>query len=83
MSDEATATIEYSAETKTLGDQIVALADARRTFLQVLRKDVKEIDEIIDERLQKAIDRTAPEAMKKLEKPYTIHSFHECRGNRQ
>lgn len=55
------------ADFKTLGEEIVALAGERRALLQVLRKDVKEIDEIIDERLQKTIDRTGPEAMKKLE----------------
>ena len=55
------------AEFKVLADEIVVLADQRHGALEAFRRDVLKIDQVIDENLQKAIDRTAPGAIKKLE----------------
>ncbi len=54
------------ADFKTLGDEIVTLADEQYALLQTIRKSVKEIDQLIDEKLQQAIDMTAPDGLKKL-----------------
>ena len=56
---------QYS-EFRALGDQIVQLASQRRRALEVFRRNVLEIDELIDEELQIAIDTTNPVGMKKL-----------------
>ncbi len=58
---------ELYREFKGLGDEIIALADRRRDALETFRKNVREIDELIDEKLQVSIDRTAPDAITKLE----------------
>ena len=50
-----------------LGDEIVTLAERRHSAMETFRLRVLEIDELIDEKLQKAIVRTAPDAMTKLE----------------
>ena len=57
----------FYGEFKALGDGIVALADRRRALLRQFKSDNLEIDELIDEKLQKGIDRAAPDAMNKLE----------------
>lgn len=49
------------------GYEIMALVDQRYVALQILQKDAKEIDDVIDKRLQMTIDRTAADGMKKLE----------------
>ena len=54
-------------EFKTLGDEITSLSKQRYVSLAVFRKDVLEIDELIDEKLQPAIDRSAADALTKLE----------------
>ncbi len=51
---------------KALGDEIVGLSDLRRNALETFRRDVLEIDELIDGKLQKALDTTAHEGMMKL-----------------
>ena len=58
---------ERYSEFKGLGDEIIALADRRRDALETFRKNVREIDDLIDEKLQVSIDRTAPDAITKLE----------------
>ena len=58
---------ERYREFKELGDEIIALADRRRAALETFRKNFREIDDLIDEKLQGSIDRTAPDAIKKFE----------------
>lgn len=58
---------ELYQDFKTLGDEIVTMARQRQNDLLVLRQDVVQIDELIDEKLQPAIDRSAADAMTKLE----------------
>ncbi len=55
------------AEFKELGTAIVALAEQQDADLRRFRTDVEKIDELIDEKLQKSIDRGAPDALVKLE----------------
>ena len=52
---------------KILGDEITSMSKRRSDDLQTLRKDVLEIDELIDEKLQPTIDRFAAGALTKLE----------------
>lgn len=52
-------------EFKVLGDEIVALADRRQGTLETFRRNAMEIDELIDEKIQKAIDTTIPGGLKK------------------
>ena len=54
-------------EFKTLGDQITSLAKRRSDDLGIFLKDVEIIDALIDDKLQPAIERTAPDALTKLE----------------
>ncbi len=54
-------------EFKHLGGEIVTLAEQRRAALQLFREDIKELDALVDDKLQKSIDRTAPDAVEKLE----------------
>ncbi len=54
-------------ESKGSGYEIMTLVDQRYVALQIFQKDVKEIGDLIDSRLQTAIDRTASDGMKKLE----------------
>ena len=58
---------ELYQDFKTLGDEIVSMSRQRRDDLLVLRQDVARIDELIDENPQPAIDRSAADAMTKLE----------------
>ena len=58
---------ELYRDFKTLGDEIVSMAKQRQDDLLVLRQDVARIDELIDEKLQPAIDRSAADAITKLE----------------
>ena len=51
---------------KLLGDEIVELADERRADLEKFRQNILEIDELIDDKLQIAIDRNAPGGPEKL-----------------
>ena len=52
-------------EFKALGDEIVALAGRQRGALETFRRNSLEIHEIIDEKLQKAIDITTPDGVRK------------------
>ena len=54
-------------EFKILGDDIITLIDERNTAIELLHKAVIEIDELIDNEIQGAIDRNAPDAFLKLE----------------
>ena len=54
-------------ESKRSGYEIMTLVDQTNATLQILQRDVKEIGDLIDSRLQTAIDRTASDGMKKLE----------------
>lgn len=54
-------------EFKGLGERIISNVKRRQAGLVQFRKDVKEIHRIIDTKLQKAYDKTGPEAMQKLE----------------
>jgi len=54
-------------EFKILGDDIITLIDVRNTAIELLHKAVIEIDELIDNEIQGAIDRNAPDAFLKLE----------------
>jgi methyl-accepting chemotaxis protein len=49
------------------GNKQVTLADQQYADLQLLRQGILEIDALIDEKIQAAIDRDSPEAMEKLE----------------
>ncbi|MDM8521079.1 GAF domain-containing protein [Anaerolineales bacterium HSG6] len=59
--------VQLYEEFKRLGDEIIMLVDKRHATLLLFREDVSEIDELIDEEFQAAIDRNAPDAIKKLE----------------
>jgi len=54
-------------EFKILGDEITAMSKRRFDDLAVFRKDVEAINALIDEKLQPAIDRSAADALTKLE----------------
>ena len=54
-------------EFKTLGDEITSMAKRRFDDLRVFRKNVETIDSLIDDKLQPAIDRSAADALTKLE----------------
>ncbi|MCH9053849.1 MAG: MCP four helix bundle domain-containing protein, partial [Proteobacteria bacterium] len=62
-------------EFKALGDEIVALADRRRGALETFRRYALEIDELIEEKLQKVIDITTPEGMKKWQAAATLNEL--------
>ena len=53
------------ADFKTLGNEIVALADERQSTLVAFRRDVLEIDEIIDERLKPSVEGNTLDEKKK------------------
>ena len=50
--------VAHYQEFKTLGDEIVALADRQRGALEAFRRNALEIDELINEKLQKLLDLT-------------------------
>ena len=52
---------------KQLADEIIVLVDDQQATLRMFRVNVIEIDELIDNKIQIAIDRTAPDAFRKLE----------------
>ncbi len=52
---------------KALGSEITTLTDRRSVDLLVFRDDVAKIDSLIDRRVRSAIDRSAPEALTKIE----------------
>ena len=52
---------------KRLGDEIVSMSDRRKVDIEIFRRDVEEIDALIDEKLQPAIDRTSAEGLTKIE----------------
>lgn len=54
-------------EFKVLGDEITSISKRRFDDLQVFRKDVLAIDELIDEKLQPGIDRSTADALTKVE----------------
>ena len=45
----------------------MAVTDKQHEDLRRLRKDVKEVDYLVEEKLQKSIDKRSPQAMDKLE----------------
>ena len=59
-------------EFKALGDEIIARADQQRVMMETFRRAALEINELIDEKLQKAIDMTAPDGMKKVHSAYEM-----------
>lgn len=59
--------MENYREFKTLGDEITSIAKRRFYDLQRFRRAVTAIDALIDEKLQLAIDRSAADALTKLE----------------
>ena len=65
----------FYGEFKVLGNEIVALADERQSALEAVQRIALEIDELIDQNLQKAIDMTVPDGPKKL------HAGHEMEIN--
>ena len=58
---------ELYRDFKTLGNEIVSMSKRRHDDLLVFRDDAEGIDELIDENLQPAIDRSAADALTKLE----------------
>ena len=54
-------------EFKQLGDQIMTLADQQATELLILRESIKDIEELIDEKLKISINRAVLRADMKLE----------------
>ncbi len=54
-------------EFKGLSQELMELEDKQYADLIELRKNVKEVDEIIDAKMQKAIDRRSTDAMRKIE----------------
>jgi signal transduction histidine kinase len=54
-------------EFKQSGDQIMTLTDQQAAELQILRESVKDIEELIDEKLKISINRTVLRADRKLE----------------
>ena len=65
----------FYGEFTVLGIEIVALADQRQSALETVQRIALEIDELIDQNLQKAIDMTVPDGPKKL------HAGHEMEIN--
>jgi len=59
--------IDLYGEFETLGGEIISTSKQRHTNLRVIHKAVIDIDNLIDEKLQPAVDRSAPEAVTKLE----------------
>jgi len=55
------------AEFERLGDEIITLANRRSKDLMLFRKNVTEIDELIDEQIRPVIDHPDPQASQKLE----------------
>jgi len=52
---------------RNASQEIMTLADERFAAFQLFQKDINEIDDLINHKLQTAIDRTDPVALKKLE----------------
>ncbi|MGA1824479.1 MAG: ATP-binding protein [bacterium] len=51
---------------KEVGNTIVALADQYRSIIRIFKENSEEIHELIDKKLQVAIDKSSPHAIKKL-----------------
>ena len=59
--------IDRFEELAQVGFELMAVTDEQHADLRRLREDVKEVDYLVEEKLQKSIDRRSPEAMAKLE----------------
>ena len=63
---------------KKVGNKIVTLADQHRSGIWIFKESSKDIDELIDKKLRLAIDKSAPNAIKKRSEERRVGK--ECRS---